>query len=197
MTPRQKPFTSSYVNGILRPKEAPSVVKYDKGSRYILTADVNVWSKPSTSSVRKGGLKEGTVLSAVGVSEDSSGNIWLDTYQGYVPVYYNGVKRANYYGKAEKPSYNSGSKYILTAYVNVWNKPSTSSGIKKVKDLTADGKKNASSSKPSDNAVLKPDTVVTALGVSEDSAGNIWLEIPSGYIPVYYKGIKRANWYNK
>lgn len=98
---------------------------------------------------------------------------------------------------ASKPVYNAGSKYKLTAYVNVWTKPTTTSQIKKVKDLTADGKRNASSTNPNDNAVLKPNTVVTALAVLTDSSGTIWLEIPSGYIPVYYKDTKRAVWYNK
>lgn len=94
-----------------------------------------------------------------------------------------------------KPVYNPGSKYKLTAAINVWTKPTTTSQIKKVKDLTADGKKNATSSNLNDNAVLKAGTVVDAQAVSTDNAGNIWLQIPSGYIAVYYKGKKRANWY--
>lgn len=100
------------------------------------------------------------------------------------------------YTKPVKPIYNKGSNYKLTAYINVWTKPTTASSIKKVKDLTADGKKHASSTDPNANATLVTGTVVSALGVSTDTAGNIWLEIPSGFIPVYYKGKKRANWYN-
>ena len=96
-----------------------------------------------------------------------------------------------------KPVYNAGSKYKLTAAVNVWTKPTTTSTIKKVKDLTADGRKHATSKKLNANAVLKAGTVVDADAVSTDTAGNIWLKIPSGFIPVYYKGKKRANWYNK
>ncbi len=98
---------------------------------------------------------------------------------------------------AQKPVYNAGSKYKLTAAVNVWTKPTTTSQIKKVKDLTADGRKNATSKKLNANAVLKAGTVVDADAVSTDTAGNIWLKIPSGYIAVYYKDKKRANWYNK
>lgn len=96
-----------------------------------------------------------------------------------------------------KPVYNAGSKYKLTAAVNVLTKPTTTSQIKKVKDLTADGRKHATSKNLNANAVLKAGTIVDADAVSTDTAGNIWLKIPSGFIPVYYKGKKRANWYNK
>ena len=98
---------------------------------------------------------------------------------------------------AQKPVYNAGSKYKLTAAVNVWTQPTTTSQIKKVKDLTADGRKHATSKNLNANAVLKAGTIVDADAVSTDTAGNIWLKIPSGFIPVYYKGKKRANWYNK
>lgn len=98
---------------------------------------------------------------------------------------------------AQKPVYNAGSKYKLTAAVNVWTQPTTSSQIKKVKDLTANGRANATSKNLNANAVLKAGTIVYAQAVSTDTAGNIWLKIPSGFIPVYYKGKKRANWYNK
>ena len=98
---------------------------------------------------------------------------------------------------AQKPVYNAGSKYKLTAAVNVWTQPTTTSTIKKVKDLTADGRKHATSKNLNANAVLKAGTIVDADAVSTDTAGNIWLKIPSGFIPVYYKGKKRANWYNK
>ncbi len=91
---------------------------------------------------------------------------------------------------AQKPVYNAGSKYKLTAAVNVWTRPTTSSQIKKVKDLTADGRKHATSTDPNANAVLKAGTIVDADAVSTDTAGNIWLKIPSGFIPVYYKGNK-------
>lgn len=117
----------------------------------------------------------------------------------YTSDYINGVLRPKDQKKLgiEVVRYDAGSKYKLTAYINVWTKPTTSSRIKKVKDLTADGRAHASSKDLNANATLKPETVVTALSVSTDTSGNIWLEIPSGYIPVYYKGNKRAIWYNK
>lgn len=90
--------------------------------------------------------------------------------------------------------YDKGSNYKLTAYINVWNKPTTKSTRKRVYQLTADGRKHATSSHKLDYAILKPDTVVTALDVKKDTEGNIWLKIPSGYIPVYYNGVKRAVW---
>lgn len=98
---------------------------------------------------------------------------------------------------AQKPVYNSGSKYKLTAAVNVWTKPTTTSQIKKMKDLRTDGRKRATSKNLNTNAVLKAGTIVDAQAVSTETTGNIRLQIPSGSIPVYYKGKKRANWYNK
>ena len=73
---------------------------------------------------------------------------------------------------------------------------STAKGkIKKVKDVTADGRKHCSSTNLNADATLVTGTIVTCQGVSTDASGNIWLKIPSGYIPVYYKNKKRANWY--
>lgn len=96
------------------------------------------------------------------------------------------------------PRYNAGSNYKLTAYINVWDYPSTTKGkIKRVRDLTVNGKMHCSSKNLNANATLVTGTIVTCQGVSKDDKGNIWLKIPSGYIPVYYNGKKRANWYNK
>ena len=125
MTLREKPYTSSYINGILRPK--------NQSNLKVVTASA--------------------------------------------------------------PAYNPGSRYKLTAAINVWTKPTTTSQIKKVKDLSANGRANATSKNGNANAVLKAGTVVDAQAVSTDTSGNIWLKIPSGFIPVYYKGNKRAVWY--
>ena len=90
--------------------------------------------------------------------------------------------------------FDKGSVYTLTSDVNVRTGAGTDYAIKKVKDLTADGRKNCTSSNSNDNAVLKTGTKVTALDV-KNVGKDIWLEIPSGYICVYYKGDKYAKFY--
>ena len=61
------------------------------------------------------------------------------------------------------------------------------SNWKKVKDLTEDGKKNATSTNLNDNAVLKTGTKVSLLELKEEN-GNIWGKIPSGWIAFKYDG---------
>lgn len=98
--------------------------------------------------------------------------------------------------KSEKSGvrFDKGSVYTLTTNVNVRTGAGINYSVKKVKDLTADGKKHCTSSNAGDNAVLKSGTKVTALDVNYVS-GDIWLKIPSGYICVYYKGDKYARYY--
>lgn len=90
--------------------------------------------------------------------------------------------------------FDKGSVYTLTTNVNVRTGAGTDYAVKKVRDLTADGKKNCTSSNSGDNAVLKSGTRVTALDVI-NVGKDIWLRIPSGYICVYYKGDKYARYY--
>ena len=54
-------------------------------------------------------------------------------------------------------------------------------GIKLVKDLTVDGKKNATSKNPYSYAVYKKGTIYTALEVIKINYG-VWAKTPSGYV---------------
>lgn len=54
-------------------------------------------------------------------------------------------------------------------------------GIKLVKNLTPDGKKNATSNNPNAYAVYKTGTIYTALDVIRNENG-IWARTPSGYV---------------
>lgn len=103
------------------------------------------------------------------------------------------------YSPTKKPVYNAGSKYKLTSAVNVWTKPSTTEGrILKVRECTIDGQKSCTSTNKDANATFATGTVFSCQAVIEDSkTGYIWARCPSGWLPVYYKGKKRANWYNK
>lgn len=94
---------------------------------------------------------------------------------------------------AKMPLFEVGSTYILTADLKVRTGAGTNYAQKRKSQLTADGQKNALNQTM---AVLKKGTKVTAQKVIKDG-NDIWLEIPSGCIAVYYDGNKYANWYNK
>jgi hypothetical protein len=54
-------------------------------------------------------------------------------------------------------------------------------GIKLVKDLTVDGRRNATSNNPNSLAVYKKGTIYTALEVIKNKYG-VWARTPSGYV---------------
>ena len=53
---------------------------------------------------------------------------------------------------------------------------------KKVKELTADGKKNATSSNENAYACYKKGTIFTAMKITVNTDGSVWAQSPSGYI---------------
>lgn len=71
--------------------------------------------------------------------------------------------------------------YKLLANMRVRKGPSTSSETKTVSELTADGKKNATSTNSTALAVLRAGTIVTVKSVYGDD-NSYWGKIPSGYI---------------
>lgn len=73
----------------------------------------------------------------------------------------------------------------LTDAMNVRSGAGISYSIKKVKQLSSDGKKNATSTNLNSNAVLKAGTVVTILEIKvkySHSQIDIWVRCPSGWI---------------
>ena len=89
----------------------------------------------------------------------------------------------------EKPSVPkiSPANYTLTNVRGVYNGWGSSTGRKKVKDLTADGKKHAVSKKNNAEAFLEAGTRVTVKETKAVSSGNLWAKIPSGYICIWEK----------
>jgi len=78
------------------------------------------------------------------------------------------------------PAYTVGDYKTLTE-LNVRTGAGTNYRIKKVKELTADGKKHATSKNPNADAVYKKGTVFTALKI-EKKGNDYWAKTPSGYI---------------
>ena len=89
----------------------------------------------------------------------------------------------NVENSVENPSYIKGNVYTLQVDLNVRENAGTEYKIKKFNQLTIDGKKHAYIQK---NAVLKKGTKVTCLKECKDKKGNIWLQIPSGFIAGFY-----------
>ena len=89
----------------------------------------------------------------------------------------------NVENSVENPSYIKGIVYTLQVDLNVRENAGTEYKIKKFNQLTIDGKKHAYIQ---ENAVLKKGTKVTCLKECKDKKGNIWLQIPSGFIAGFY-----------
>lgn len=88
--------------------------------------------------------------------------------------------------KDQSISYKVGNVYTLQVNLNVRTGAGTDKDKKKVKDLTADGQKNATSTNKNATAVLKGGTKVTCKEI-ENIGNDIWLKIPSGWIAGYYE----------
>ncbi|MDE6413291.1 MAG: hypothetical protein K2K42_05315, partial [Eubacterium sp.] len=83
--------------------------------------------------------------------------------------------------------FRKGDVVTLTTNVNVRTGAGTSYKQKTVSQLTADGKKNATSAKNKDKAVLKKGTKVT-IQTLKLVGSDIWAQIPSGWICLRYNG---------
>ena len=82
-------------------------------------------------------------------------------------------------GSSSSPKYEDG-RYVLLYDMNVRTGPGTDYAIKKVKDLTADGKAHATSKNKNAQAVLKTGTRVDATIIARN--GEYWMKIPSGFV---------------
>ena len=78
--------------------------------------------------------------------------------------------------------YTVGKDYTLQTRLKVRTGAGTNYAQKKVKNLTAGGKKAAVWKGSNDGAVFEKGTVVTALQVATLSNGNIWIRVPSGWV---------------
>lgn len=78
-----------------------------------------------------------------------------------------------------KATYTTGN-YVTLSDMKVRAGAGTDCRWKKVKELTADGKKNATSKNLNANAVYKKGTVFTALQIINKNG--VWAKTPSGYI---------------
>lgn len=136
--------------------------------------------KKGSIKVKKGQyVKKGDVIGYMGATGTVSGahlhygvRTVNNVHQDPLP-YLQGTKTFTEYTKGTYEVLNP--RYVRTG-------PGTEYPIKKVKDLTADGQKNATSKKPNANAQYKKDTRFTARTIELAKSGSIWAKTPSGYV---------------
>ena len=86
------------------------------------------------------------------------------------------------------PSYTKGD-YKTLDIMKVRTGPGVKYRQKKVKELTADGKKNATSKNPNADACYKKGIVFTAIKIKKDGK-NYWAKTPSGYVCIQFGNTK-------
>lgn len=87
---------------------------------------------------------------------------------------------------ATAPTVKTGA-YTLKEICGVYKRNANGTFTKKkVRELTANGKQNATSKSSTANAYLKKGTRVTVTSTLNDKDGNLWAAIPSGYILIWH-----------
>ena len=97
-------------------------------------------------------------------------------------------------GLNTEPACEEVSNYTKGVYITLFNMyvrsgPSTKYSIKRVKDLTADGKASCTSSNPYAFAIYKKGTDFSALEIIENG-NEVWARTPSGYVALKIGDIK-------
>lgn len=98
-----------------------------------------------------------------------------------------GVLRPKDKSKLSSVPLVSNGDYTLTNVRGIYNGAGASTGRKKVKSVTKNAKKYATSKKSTDDAYLKAGTAVTISETKLISSGNLWAKIPSGWFCVWEK----------
>lgn len=81
--------------------------------------------------------------------------------------------------------------YKLTNVRGIYRYAGADSGRKKVKELTNDGRKNATSKIADNDAYLKAGTNVTVVETKLISSGNLWARVPSGWLCCWERNINK------
>ena len=87
--------------------------------------------------------------------------------------------------QSEMEFFGTGANFTLTCTMNIRSGPGTNNPVKKVSQITANGRECAVDKSANANAVFKSGTVVTALelkAVFSTASIDVWLRCPSGWI---------------
>ena len=111
-------------------------------------------------------------------------DIWLFTNaKGAKTVY--AENDVNYRKATPKAPTVKPGTYTTTAVRGIYKGAGAATGRKKVKDLTTDGRRHATSSKSKADAMFRADTTITVLETKLLSTGNLWARCPSGWLCIW------------
>lgn len=147
------------------PKPTPTG-KFKVGDKVIINGSLYRSSNASSPSGRVNNKKTTITRVAVGTAHpyNTTGDLgWMDE---------NSITLVG-------GSYSKGN-YKTLGNMNVRTGAGTNYSIKKVKDLSEDGKRNATSKNLNDNAVYKTGTIFTAQEIINQNG--VWAKTPSGYV---------------
>lgn len=150
------------------------------GAYYRLKKATTLYSKSNLSGTQYQYLAQTQirVLSHISATVDYIYVVQTGRY-AYCPV-------SAYATAATAPAVKTGT-YTLKEICGVYKRNANGTFTKKkVRELTANGKQNATSKSSTANAYLKKGTRVTVTSTLNDKDGNLWAAIPSGYILIWH-----------
>lgn len=123
--------------------------------------------------------KKNTLLKITSIISGANKSIWGKSPSGYVCLK---DKNGTYCTKTSTDSSYTLGDYQTNMSMNIRTGAGTNFAIKKVKDMTTSGKKNATSKDLNAYAAYKKNTSFTANSIIKADDGSIWAKSPSGYI---------------
>ena len=164
-----------YIGGLDKSGNLIVLDPYWYDGKFTMTANRRKYTK--VKNAREVYVQPGALAS------DISG-IWLFTNaKGGKTVYAD--SDVNYKKAAPKAPTVKPGTYTTTAVRGIYKGAGAATGRKKVKDLTTDGRRHATSSKSKADAMFRAGTTITLQEVKLLSTGNLWARCPSGWLCVW------------
>lgn len=139
------------------------------------------WHLDSINVSKNQNVKRGTLIGNTGATGMATG---VHLHLGIIDL------STNCYIDPEKYNYTEPSNdeftpgnYKTLGTMNVRYGAGLNYGVKKVKELTHDGKRNATSTNLNANAVYKKGTIFTAKQIVKNGS-SVWAKTPSGYVTI-------------
>jgi hypothetical protein len=149
--------------------------------------DIVVWSGEISKRNNYGHIAvaagEGTKSYFYSYDQNWNGKGMAEIRHNYYAVY--GSLRPKNLENVFTPPVVQKGNYRLTNVRGIYNGAGAKTGRKTVGELTADGRKNATSQDSDANAYLRANTAVTILETKHISSGNLWARIPSGWLCIW------------
>lgn len=166
-----------YIGGLDKSGNLIVLDPYWYDGKFTMTANRRKYTK--VKNAREVYVQPGALAS------DISG-IWLFTNAKSAKTVY-AASDVNYRKAAPKAPTVKPGTYTTTAVRGIYKGAGAATGRKKVKDLTTDGRRHATSSKSKADAMFRAGTTITVLETKLLSTGNLWARCPSGWLCVWEK----------